>query len=552
MKHHLIFFIILVGTLFTSCLKDVDDFKPYPGNQLKQRLLFIVKDVDGQALAGVEITLGDRIFVTDKNGVAYVHETLVQYGLNQVKFKKSGYFYHIHTVNFTEQEGSRTIRVEMAQLNTGNMLHTDVPQEITFNNIELLIPAHSLIDKAGKAYNGNYFLAFNFIPPDKPELYKSHLGYTTGVRSNGTVVAFENFGQFQIAVLDAQRNPLYLKSDSSILVEYIPSSDLYQRITASVPVWEIDYFSGIWKEYGRSNLEGNKLTLEIKELGSFMLAMAFPTVKLHGKIVTDKGFNFTTEYLNIVNFEGTYHSIPIETDGTFSLTLPQNEDFTIQLMDACGNQIGEEDVAPFPVETDIGMLDFQYTPQYQLRATTTDCFNNPDNNGYFRINTGNKNAFYYMSNTPDINIHWESCSTLQFEDAIITYFKKDGTTRRFLYDELLHENIGGLNTCDKIIEHSWYIIIDHKKRKVQDIRVTDNPENVVIKGNLPAGEINITFREVGNSVSINTSPYDISEPEESYFLLEKSRESIHLSFKVKYKKSTGQEALMYGRVQYKR
>lgn len=539
---------LLMILFLPACHKDIDEFEPYDGIVLKQRLLFSVEDIYQKPLAGVEVFFDDKYYRTDENGIIYIHETTIKRGLHPVTFRKEGYYNSVQGIDFLSQNKTKVIRASMVEIQRHGPYKADLEENITIDKFRFSIPAGIFEREIGGDYSGEYTIALNYIPMKGREIYRFQQGHSSGRRKNKAEVAFENFGQFQIKFYDNNGDQLLIKSEHFVGVEFNHDPELETELLRASPIWKLDEASAVWLEYDFTEYQPGTFAFELKDGGIYMLAAAFPPARVSGRVASANGRLFTDDYIDIINIDGTVHSLGLDSDGEFSLILPQNEDMDIQVRNSCGDLVGENELGVFHVKTDVGDILFPADTEYRLKITTTDCMNNPINAGYFILH-GKERDIVYMPPSSNVNIQWVSCTPNDFSTELISYFNIRGTKSTILYDKSINADIGTIHGCNQIFKNEWLIVEDNNKTLIEDFHLTEEGNDVLASANLPEGEIKIRFNKESESLDFIQHPSTHLRVENSYFLMEKFRGDTYLiSYKALVKNENSEQFLHYGRI----
>lgn len=542
--------LIMVGGLF-SCQKEIDDFETYPGEILKQRILFSIEDEKAMPLEGVTISFTGKEYTSDPSGISYIHEVLVPYGINHIVCTKKGYFRHDIVHYFTAPNGVSTLRVRMSAVEKTKLYDAREENEIHLDSISLFIPENALVHEDGKEHLGRFSVAINRISPNAPIKYKSFQGHSGGIRKNGTEVAFENFGQFQIDFYDESSRPLKLKTQAKVHAEYVPQVNLPGNLFDTSPVWMLDRETGIWKEYSDTRYAAGKFSFDLADPGSFMIASAFPPALVSGRVVSADGFQLVDEYINFIHLHESPHSVALDADGTFSLILPQNEELVLELRDGVGDFIEAMDVGSFQVKTDIGEVAFEHKPKYHLLTRTTDCRNNPIDGGYVTFQRGDATVAFTALNS-DVNSRWDVGEDSRYEMETFRYFNIQGEAERYVLDSLIDYDIGPINGCATYSRDEWTMFIDGEKEEIKNFITEKEGSQYIFTADVPDGKLKLLLNKNNYEAELTMGNGFPGLIMGDYALVEEYAGGVVIaSFKIHYEDAGGEIKLIYGRLSSK-
>ena len=296
MKTHLkksTFFIIslliLSSVAFNACKKDLTDPVITSDYSNLTAVSGLVKNKQGNPIAGATVTASGKSTVTDANGAFLISE--VTYNDRAfVVGSKSGYFNG--SVGIKPKKGEIT-RVEIRMLENApnfNITPTSTQNLDLANGAGIRINANSVAAIGGGIYTGNLNVAVVHLDPSDPDFTSITPGADLiGTSSTGTTRQLQSFGMLMVQLTDDAGNELQLAPGNTSIVTMPVPADMIGNAPSAIPLWHFNETSGIWEEEGQATLQGNEYVGTVTHFSTWNCDAPFDRGTVRGRILDCNG-----------------------------------------------------------------------------------------------------------------------------------------------------------------------------------------------------------------------------------------------------------------------
>ena len=132
-----------------------------------QMVAGFVHDADGNALSGVTITTGSQRVTTDNNGLFFFQQIGSVSGRGVFRFSKDGYFDIVRSFEQTcEQFDVVMYPKGKGDITASESFAATEGKDVEVSGMKVEIPASSLVDESGNAYNGQVQMDMIYMDPN--------------------------------------------------------------------------------------------------------------------------------------------------------------------------------------------------------------------------------------------------------------------------------------------------------------------------------------------------------------------------------------------------
>ena len=368
----------------SACRKDsvVTDVKMEPNPPIitiETSVLGLVADLDGNALEGAILTLGNTQTTSDENG--YFKLTGLADSDNAIiKVEMAGYFDAWHAFEPFKEDIAQT-NIRLTPRSNPLNINANDGGDIQFENAKVSFEPNSFVDENGNAYNGNVSIYTAYLDPTDPQLHTFMPGNLTAFDADNRLQLLETFGMINVELEGDAGQKLQINQPATIEMP-IPSSIL-NRAPATIPLWYFNTEKGRWAEEGSATLQGGKYIGTVSHFTFWNCDVPANYIELSGQAyLGESGASLTVCITNLSNGDSrcTYTSA---NDGYFGGKVPSGEALLLEIKSQCGDVIFSENIGPFNDDTTVGPYQLNAAQSWALvHGNVIDCDGNPVTEGY--------------------------------------------------------------------------------------------------------------------------------------------------------------------------
>lgn len=256
----------------------------------------MVRDAEGNALAGVLVTSGQDSAVTGERGGYLLEKCRAVNGRCVVKFERPEYFSVIRTSEIEEGE-ARVDAILMEQdakegVTEVARFYNSQGATIEVGKMKVEIPANSLVyEKDGKPFDGSVFASLYYLNPNSENFVKEMPGGDmSGVTADGKSVILLSYGMVEVTLKDSLSQKLQLKEGAeSTLTFPAPDGFSEEQKHNQIPLWYFDEEKGTWVEEGVATKSGNLYVGKVKHFSWHNLDVPSVRATIGGRVTNDDG-----------------------------------------------------------------------------------------------------------------------------------------------------------------------------------------------------------------------------------------------------------------------
>ena len=360
--------ILLIAILFISgCQKELNTELPDSKNLNDQSFLADLQgniyDENDQPAAGVKIIVGSKNTTTNANGYFKISNASLNNNASLITAEKAGYFKSYRS--FRATSGTNQVLIKLIKKVSAGTVNAVTGGEVSLSNgSKIALQSNSVVvSSSGIAYSGSVNVYARYIDPTMQDITQTIPGSFMADDKDRKRVVLESFGMLAVELESAAGEKLQIaQGKTATLTTAIPSS-LRLSAPASISLWYIDEQTGIWKEEGTANKNGNNYVGEVNHFTFWNCDRGVPSV-----IITLNLKN--TDQLPVANAviyaRTTAANAPLtgyswtDSQGRLSELVPANEVIDLSLIDPCHQVVHSIRIGPFSKNTDLGTI---YTPQ---------------------------------------------------------------------------------------------------------------------------------------------------------------------------------------------
>ncbi len=458
----------ILALIITSCDKDDFDSNPNTDPNLSTNdLIFqsenfgdlttsnffgIIKDENGLFLENVQISIGNAITATDRNGIFTLNNAEVFENFAYVKAFKPGYMSGSRVV-IPKEEGSNRIDIVLYKDEPVAVINSDDNAILNIvGGLKLNFTGTQFVKDDGSPYNGPIEVNADYLRPNSLDTFTNMPGSLFAQTANNEAVNLQTYGMVSVDLFSPCGETLEIADESSVTIEYPINFDQIDIGPETITLWYFDENVGYWKEDGQAIRAENTYIAEVSHFTWWNIDVPFELVNLCFSLNSVDQNGSSPYFVAITNDSNQliYSGIILTDNDAECGFIPANEDLTISVYsnsDTCSFQlVYQETIGSFSSDSEItvSISEESTISNAFITGTVTNCNGMPLSNGYIYVDENN--IFSISDGIIDIAISYcsETTTTLQIYD-------NDSGQWTIVYDLLLNGNtvdIGTVSTCE--------------------------------------------------------------------------------------------------------
>ncbi|QHI35705.1 hypothetical protein IMCC3317_10520 [Kordia antarctica] len=457
------------GLLLQNCNDDDFDTRTIPNQQTEADILkdeefraenfgapttgdFIglIKDIDGNKLINAQITIGNSVAITDRNGMFILNNADVFENFAYVKAQKEGYI-----------NGSRVVIPKETGKNRIDIIlfKKDVTETITSGNFSIVSLDNGakvnfsggFVRQDGSEYNGQVDVVLNYIEPNSVNTFTQMPGGLLAQTESNDARNLETYGMLSVNLFSPSGERLNINEFNRATIEFPVHYSQSGIAPDFIPLWYFDETQGYWKEEGQAVKIGDMYTAEVSHFTWWNSDIPFDTIELCYNLMPSNTSQSTPYFIifkRLINDQYLY-SGTVYSDELDCIFIPINEEVSISIYQLAGDCFGQlidtQTLGGYATDTSTNI---SFNESLNLLTTNitgfaNNCDGNPITNGYIYVDE--YNTFSITNGV--INIGLQHCELLS---TTIQLFDFDTSQWAILDNVPLNSsnyNIGTLSTC---------------------------------------------------------------------------------------------------------
>lgn len=446
--------LMMMALALVRC-KDSETFKPEPEPVVFNASAFVeVKDVQGNAVEGVKITLGDVEAYTNADGVLYLKKVEMNPS-TYLKADKAGYF-HGSRRFYPSAGQTSVVRIVLMPQQLAGSIQADAGGTIQVaDDVQLDFPAGAVVDQDGQVYHGTVSVYAQPISADDPDLSYKMPGDLIGVTEAGEQNAMASFGMVVTELRSSNGALLQVRSGSTVAMSIGLPSSLAATAPSTIPMWYFDEALGLWQEEGEATLTGNAYVAQVAHFSYWNCDANFELVKWGATFVYEDGSTASQVEvcLTILDLNTTRCAYTNE-DGFICGMVAAGEAMLMEVKSPCGDVIYSLQIGPYSDTTMIGPINIPTTSVSfsAVSGLAVDCAGNPVTDGYARIKVGQQIYYAALDEvTGGYSISVMNCDQSDLDIKIVDEGAfKESLLFSFAYAPVI--DAGTISVCETITE----------------------------------------------------------------------------------------------------
>lgn len=244
--------IVVVVAVFVLLRKPTEEASYQPPQNFGA-VMGSVTDIEGGAVGGVNVSVGDRTVMVNEEGWFSI-DNVPASDRALVTFSKAGYVSTQKVVKVVGGDNTY-LHVMMKQASPAQPLDAAAGGTVTQDGGLITIAPNSLVDSTGNPYTGTAEVALTVFDPSEENDRVAFPGNFAGLE-NGVEVPFESFGFMYVSVTEPDGDPLQPASGETATIEIPMPPDSENRAHPNIDLWYYDENEGYWRKEGTAAKSG--------------------------------------------------------------------------------------------------------------------------------------------------------------------------------------------------------------------------------------------------------------------------------------------------------
>ena len=348
-----------------------------------------VLDRNNVPVSQAEVKAGASTARTDVNGYFTLSNVRLPKNAAYVKVDKSGYFQGSRT--FIASEGAMnyvSIRLIPKELTgsfsaaSGGLVNLSSGSSISFQ-------PNSVADAAtNSAYTGTVAVSAFFIDPSQPGFVSIMPGDLRGTTTSGEERGLQSFGMMAVELTGSGGQKLQLSNGKPATINFNIPAALLSSAPSTIPLWYFDEGTGLWKQEGSANKQGNKYIGTVNHFSFWNCDAPFPVIEFEARVKDQNGNAVADATVTIQKMDdATIGYGKTNGDGKVGGKIPSNEALVMKIIDRCQTQLYSQNIGPFSGNVNLGTITVNIQPQASvtISGTAVTCNSSPVTNGFANI-----------------------------------------------------------------------------------------------------------------------------------------------------------------------
>ncbi|MBT8269896.1 MAG: carboxypeptidase-like regulatory domain-containing protein, partial [Bacteroidia bacterium] len=155
-----------------------------------------VVNADGNQIAGVQITIGNDMSLTDHNGVFVMNNVSVFEKFAHVKAIKQGYLPGSRSL-VPVIDGSNDVRIVLLEKNVVATVDSGTGELVSYDGTSVYLPG-DFTDSSGNPYSGQVEVSMHYLAPNQNSTFEQMPGSLFGQELDNDAVMLETYGMLGI------------------------------------------------------------------------------------------------------------------------------------------------------------------------------------------------------------------------------------------------------------------------------------------------------------------------------------------------------------------
>ena len=364
------------------------------GESTTANFIGTIKDWEDNPLPDTQITIGNTVTYTDRNGIFIINNVDVFENFAYVKASKPGYIEGSRVV-IPKTDGENRIEIELREKNVTRTVNSGEVSELQYATGGVTFGG-GFIRPDGSQYNGQVEVLFDYLRPNSFTTFLRMPGSLFAQTEDNDARSLETYGMLSINLFSPSGEELNIDPNTPATIKFKIDFTQTDIAPETINLWYFDEQVGYWKEEGVAVKEGDEYLAEVTHFTWWNCDLPLDFVNLCFSLspTNDDASSIYYAQINRVSNDQLIFSGQVYSDAGLECGLiPENEEVKISIYgvagDCFGQLIDEQIFGPFSSDANI---DVSFTEEFSsttITGTVTNCSGIPLTNGYVFIDIDN-------------------------------------------------------------------------------------------------------------------------------------------------------------------
>jgi len=391
-----VLFTIIIVLISIECRKELSGENAFPGqgniqsSPISATLQGNIINENNQPAEGVTVTVGSKTATTNSHGYFRIVDASLDKNASLVTAEQAGYFKAYRT--FSATSGVNQVVIKLIKKTLAGTIDAAIGGSVSLTDgSKISLAANGVTGANGAAYTGNINVYASYIDPASNDIGKKVPGSFMGDDKNNKRVVLSSYGMLSVELESATGEKLQIApNNTATLTIPIPSSILLSAPT-SISLWYVDEQTGIWKEQGTAQKNGNNYVGTVKHFCYWNCDSPLPAIGFSATFKTSENVPLTNTYVVIKptttdSANGYAHGYT-DSLGQVSGLIPSGISLTLEVYGGCNDVVFSQNIGPFTSNTNLGtiVVPNSISSLITIKGKVLDCNNAPVSKGYATV-----------------------------------------------------------------------------------------------------------------------------------------------------------------------
>lgn len=308
-------FLGILCCIIGSCSGSSDPSNDTPKEDVTAVLSGRIVDANGAGIASATVACGSQTGTTDADGIFKLSGISGSNGIVVVSAKKSGFYDAFRRMSKSANGATNLTLALRAKQKVAQFSSSQGTTTSLGNGSSVSIPANGIkVESTGSAYNGMIDLYAYNLDPTQDSYADYFPGDFSALDASNQSASLFSHGINRVEMFSTKGEKLNLITGATARLTYPIPQALAGQPPSSIPIWHFDETTGLWKETGVAQLQGNSYIVDVSHFSTVNLdykgkscTVIVTVVDCQGKPIAGAtvsiGFGQgTTDYTGIVKF----------------------------------------------------------------------------------------------------------------------------------------------------------------------------------------------------------------------------------------------------------
>ncbi len=431
-------------------LKDEEFRADNFGSPTTGNFIGLIKDIDDNRILGAQITIGNSVTTTDRNGMFILNNADVFENFAYIKVQKEGYINGSRVV-IPKTTGENRIDIVLLKKDITASVTSGEFSEVSLPNGAKVNFSGGFVRQDGSEYNGQVDVVLNYIEPNSINTFTQMPGSLLAQTEANDARNLETYGMLSVNLFSPSGEQLNINEFNRATIEFPVHYSQSGTAPDFIPLWYFDEAQGYWKEEGQAVKFGNMYVAEVSHFTWWNCDVPLDAIDFCFNLTPANNTSTTPYYViikRLTNDQYIYSGVVYS--GSFECGLiPRNEEVSVsiyQFASLCFGQLIEtQTLGGYSMDTST-VISFDESVNLlttNITGIANDCDGNPITNGYLYVDEYNS----YSITNGMINIGLQHCG---IQTTTIQLFDFDTNQWAIIDNVPLNTqnfNLGVVSTC---------------------------------------------------------------------------------------------------------